>query len=294
MTTIAEHVDPFLAYLADVRRMAPNTVRAYRSDMTVLAARLTGDIAACTHRDLEVALAADRHAAPATRQRRQAALCSFFRWALRDGLVATPIADMLDAPTVDRALPRPIPAADRGTVERIIAASPHPHTLVLTILRETGMRVSEVVGLNIGDITLTAGNEGLLVRNAKNNVDRVVVLGPDATPKTLRVLRAHLRALGAAALPHQPLVTSDRATRLTYAAVEKHWRQACIRAGLADDGAAKYTLHQLRHTLATELIREVREDVVGRQLGHKDPRSTRRYAELQEADVRAALGRRRR
>jgi site-specific recombinase XerD len=65
----------------------------------------------------------------------------------------------------------------------------------------------------------------------------------------------------------------------------------CARAGLVDAaGAPRYTLHQLRHTRGSELIGQgVRVEIVQRVLGHRDIRSTLGYAELAEAQVRAAL-----
>jgi integrase/recombinase XerD len=62
------------------------------------------------------------------------------------------------------------------------------------------------------------------------------------------------------------------------------------------NGAARhrYTIHQLRHTVGSELIKVYPEHIVSRVLGHRDPRSTRRYAEVNEDQVRAALSARRR
>ena len=54
------------------------------------------------------------------------------------------------------------------------------------------------------------------------------------------------------------------------------------------------TLHQLRHTVASELIKVYPEHIVSRVLGHRDPRSTRRYAEVNEDQVRAVLAGKRR
>jgi hypothetical protein len=54
----------------------------------------------------------------------------------------------------------------------------------------------------------------------------------------------------------------------------------------------RYTIHQLRHTLGSNLIRELPEQIVSRVLGHRDPRSTRRYAEVNEEQVRVALAER--
>jgi site-specific recombinase XerD len=63
-----------------------------------------------------------------------------------------------------------------------------------------------------------------------------------------------------------------------------------VAVGLDDDaGKPRYTLHQLRHTRATELVEQgQRIEIVQRVLGHRDPRSTQGYAELNEALMRAA------
>jgi len=71
----------------------------------------------------------------------------------------------------------------------------------------------------------------------------------------------------------------------------------CEAAGLCEDaGAARYTIHQLRHTTATALLEESHKiETVQRRLGHKDIRTTMGYAEVSDAAVRAELegGRRR-
>lgn len=175
-------------------------------------------------------------------------------------------------------------------MEKAIAAALQPFRLALTILRETGMRAGEVLALNLGDVVLESGREALHVRDPKNRSERMVVLGPTATPKSLRALRAQLRERKGEP-GHTPLFRSNRGTCLSYDALHYQWAQLCVAAGLADEaGRPRYTLHQLRHTRATELIEQgQRLEIVQRVLGHRDPRSTQGYAELAEAQVRAAL-----
>jgi integrase/recombinase XerD len=161
------------------------------------------------------------------------------------------------------------------------------------------MRASEVLGLDIGDVCLDDGRESLFVREAKNHTQRMVVIGPNATPRTIRGLRAHLRELresgdpkNAKTLqPFTPLVRSNRGTRLGYDALYYQWQQLCIRAGLVDEaGKARYTIHQLRHTRGTALLEQGQSlETVQRVLGHRDIRSTQGYAEVTDAQVRAAL-----
>jgi integrase len=66
---------------------------------------------------------------------------------------------------------------------------PQPYRLIFLVLHETGMRVGEVLELRWGDVILDAGREALRVREPKNGRERIVMLGPTATPRTLRGLR---------------------------------------------------------------------------------------------------------
>lgn len=148
------------------------------------------------------------------------------------------------------------------------------------------MRVGEVLNLNIEDVTLDAGREGLRVREAKNHSERTVFLGSTATPQTLRGLRTWLRKLKGQPF-HAPLFRSNRNTRLSYSAAHYQWRQVCKAAGLVDnDGGSRYTLHQLRHTRGSELIEQGQPmEIVQRVLGHRDIRSTQGYVELGDLQV---------
>jgi integrase/recombinase XerD len=60
------------------------------------------------------------------------------------------------------------------------ARASQPYRLIFTRLRETGMRADEVLRLNVGDVILDPGHEGLRVREAKNNQDRMAVLDSDS------------------------------------------------------------------------------------------------------------------
>lgn len=288
MTTLAELIDPFLADLH--RRLRPNTLRAYRADLAIAAARLPEALVAISPNDIETFLA-DPTAAKSTARRRAASLSRFFRWAERQGWVERSPLDFIEPVQLDRRLPRPVPAGDpRKDVTKAIAAASQPYRLIFTLLRETGMRVGEVLGLNLGDVTLEPGREGLRIREAKNKSERVATLGPNSTPKSLRGLRSHCQKLSGLP-PTTPLFSSNRGTRVSYAAAQYQWAQLCSKAGLLeDDGTLRYTLHQLRHTRGTELVEEGKPlEIVQRVLGHRDIRSTQGYADLSEAQVRAAL-----
>jgi integrase/recombinase XerD len=288
MTTLAHQIDSFLDDAVHRLGLKHNTIRAYRYDLRRAGAHLTDPLDVITQAQVETHLGQQ---SPTSRPRRTASLRRFFAWAVRQGLCQRNPVDGLEPLRVKRRLPRPVRTiSEREALEKAIAAAPQPHRLVLTLLRETGMRVGEALGLNIGDVILDVGREGLRIREPKNNIERIVVLGPNPTWKSLRGLRAHLRVMGKQP-EHAPLFRSNRGTRLTYDAIYYQWAHVCEAASLLDEhGKPRYTLHQLRHTRATELVEQgQRMESVQRVLGHRDPRSTQVYAELNEERVRAAL-----
>jgi len=290
--SIASELDAFLADAEDRRGLSVNTLSSYRCDLHAAGNSLTGSIELITLSDIESFLAA-RNESPSTSNRRVASLRQFFRWAQRQGYRTDNPIDLVEAKRNDEKLPRPIKRGDHRSLDKAIVAAQQPYRLIFTILRETGMRADEVLSLNVGDVVLDRGREGLLVREPKNNRQRIVVLTSDAMPKTLTGLRAWLRDLGPAVPQAMPLFCSNRGTRVHYDTLHYHWVELCKVANLVDmvDGEVRhrYTIHQLRHTVASDLIRDYPEQIVSRILGHRDPRSTRRYAEVNEDHVRAAL-----
>jgi integrase/recombinase XerD len=288
VTTIADHLD---AFLADVQRATrPNTLRAYRADLTLAACHLPQPLDQVTAQAAEQWLWLGQPSA-ATVTRRAVSLRRFFTWAIQQGLCRTnPLAHRVPQPA-SRRLPRPIrSAADLAVIDREIAALPQPYRLIFTLLRETGMRIGEVLALNKDDVTLTPGCEGLRIREPKNGNERIALLGPDSTPKSLRGLRAWLRQMDGHP-GFAPLFCSNRGTRVSYATAQYQWAQLCTRTRLVEgDGRLRYTIHQLRHTRGSELVRQgQRMEIVQRVLGHRDIRSTQGYAELDDVQVREAL-----
>jgi integrase/recombinase XerD len=292
-TTLATSFEAFLSEIAQVERLRPHTVRAYRYELAAAAAdaRFTGPLDDVRREELDAWLTRSP-AAASTVGRRVATFRRFFVWACRYGLCQ--INPTSERPPLRgrRRLPRPIREhQEQLALDAAIGKAPQPYRLIFTVLRETGMRVGEVLDLRWGDITLDSGREGLCVREAKNRVERVVVLGPTATPRTLRGLRAARRAAGRAPADYELLFHSNRGTNVSYDALHYQWAKLCAAAGLVDaKGNPRYTPHQLRHTRGSDLIAQgQRVEIVQRVLGHRDIRSTLGYAELQDTQVRAAL-----
>jgi integrase/recombinase XerD len=293
--TLASTFQTFLSDIAQLDGLRPHTLRAYGYELAAAAvddrfSRRLDDI----RRDDIDAWITRIPAATSTVGRRVATFQRFFLWACRQGFCrSNPMTDRSPL-RGRRRLPRPIREQhEQRALDAAIAAAPQPYRLIFTLLRETGMRVGEVLDLRWGDVTLDNGREALRVREAKNGVERAVVLGPTATPRTLRALRGIRRAQGRIPADYELLFHSNRGTRVSYDALHYQWAKLCAAAGLLDaSGTPRYTPHQLRHTRGSDLIAQgQRIEIVQRVLGHRDIRSTLGYAELQEAHVRAALER---
>jgi len=291
--TLASTFQTFLSDIAQLDNLRPHTVRAYGYELAAAAAddRFSGRLDDIRREDLD-AWITRLPAATSTVGRRVATFRRFFLWASRQGFCrSNPMTDRFPL-RGRRRLPRPIREQhEQRALDAAINVAPQPYRLIFTLLRETGMRVGEVLDLRWGDVTLDSGREALRVREAKNGVERAVVLGPTATPCTLRALRAARRAQGRTPADYELLFHSNRGTRISYDALHYQWAKLCATAGLLDaSGTPRYTPHHLRHTRGSDLIAQgQRIEIVQRVLGHRDIRSTLGYAELQEAQVRAAL-----
>lgn len=292
--TLSEAYPRFLSDLEHVRQLRPATLRAYRYELAAASrdARFAVPLQTLTRSAVESWLMRDA-AASSTVQRRRATFTTFFQWSVEQDYCDHVPLSTRSTPRITRRLPRPVQdQQERDRLEQAIRAAPMPYRLLLLLLRETGMRVSEVLDLRVGDVVLDAGREALRIREPKNSIERMVVLGPTATPQSLRGLRAHLKTLPQRD-PHALVFRSTRGTRVSYDALHYQWQLVCQQADLLDAaGKPRYTLHQLRHTRASELLAQGQPlEIVQRVLGHRDIRSTLGYADLHEGQVRTALER---
>jgi integrase/recombinase XerD len=282
--TLGTVIEPFLSDLAERYGLSQNTITSYRCDLRTAA----GEISQPLH-DVSVAevraFLDGRQEQPGTTNRRIASMGRFFKWAMENGYCAENPVEQIGARYQAEHHPQPIASeSERRALDGAIANAGQPYRLIFTMLREIGVRTDEVLNLNVGDVVLEPGREVLLVRDSKSGDKRMVVLTPDAMPRSLRGLRSWLRDIGQALPANTPLFRSSRGNRASYDTLHRRWVQVCKAANLVDrvDGKdqPRYTLHHLRHTAAAELIATYPEQVVRRILGHRDPRSTRRYVQI--------------
>lgn len=283
----------FLRHLDAERNASPHTLKAYREDLVSLADFLADDAgappepASVTTVELRgyVAALAEAGFAKTSIARRLASVRSFYRFGQREGWAKSNPAAALRNPRKSRKLPHFLTTDE---VARLLAAPPQRGKLgtrdraILETLYSAGLRVSELVGLNDGDLDLA---QGILHVRGKGRKERLAPIGSYAR----RALEAWLaiRQLspkedsGRAA----PVFTNRFGTRLTTRSVGRMLEKYIAQASL--DG--RTSPHTLRHSFATHLldrgadIRSVQE-----LLGHKSLVTTQIYTHVSTSTLRAA------
>ncbi len=278
-------VSTFLADLAHANH-SPQTCRAYASDLAQLCAFHQGPMRTITAEVLRKFFEMHAHLRPATRARKQAAVARFLTWAEQQELLEANPMRKIDRVKLDPPQPRGV---ERSQIERILKAIPAEHLrdrLFFRLLAQTGLRVSEGLSLYVEDLDLPLDNEHLTVVG-KGGKRRTILLDD---PHLVQQLRAYLKRMG---YQHGPLFRAEKNGRggpLRYQSMQERWDHYCAQAGVV------CTLHQLRHSHATELINGgVSLPTIRKRLGHKTLQTTLRYAEQADeaADTEIRTWRRR-
>lgn len=227
------------------------------------------------------------HLSPASRARKQAALASLLGWAYRLELI-----DVMPIARVERV--RLDPPAPRGLtrpqIEAILTAIPAAQQrghLLFRLIFETGLRVSEALSIYVEDIDLTRDDEHVSARG-KGCHRRILLLDDGAL---VGELRRYLRRTGYTHGHFFRAQKNGRGGPLRYQSIHERWQRYCATADVS------CTLHQLRHTHATELVDGgVSLATIRKRLGHKNLQTTLRYAEQSDltADAKMRAWRRRR
>ena len=272
-------LERYLDYLAVERRLARNTVAAYRSDLCLLIRSLgSRPIEEARQEDLLETLRQMRllGRSPRSVARWLAAARGFFAFLIAEGVRSTDPSAHLEAPKAWRSLPKTLSFEE---VEALLATPERstPRGLrdaaMLELLYATGLRVSELVGLRLGNLHVDAG----YVRcRGKGNKERVVPLGGEAEAALQRYL-AEGRPELLRGKRTDSLFVSVRGAPMSRQAFWKTIRRYGCEAGIA----TPLSPHMLRHSFATHLL-ENGADLRSLQimLGHADISTTQIYTHV--------------
>ena len=280
-------IESFLNHIFVEKGYSANTLAAYRNDLTQFT-QFLGESKPGTNQWTGVNKQAivsfivhlrDREYSSATVARKVAAIKSFFHFLVGEGLVPNDPTATLDSPKVRKRLPKTL---SRDEVDRLLVEPSKEDTpkgfrdtALLQLLDATGMRVSELVSLKVGDVNLDRAT----VRVAsKANKERFIPIHNRA----VEALRTYLQSgriyfLRGRPDEHKALFLNPRGTQLTrqglWLIIKKYVEQAGIRA--------EVTPHTLRHSFATHML-EGGADLrnVQELLGHSNISTTQIYTHL--------------
>lgn len=275
-------IDRFCDHLWLEDGLADLTLAAYRRDLKTFAAWLEKERARSLDTvvpgDLEAYLAwrFARRSQPSSAARYSSALKRFYRYLLRENLIASDPTLNLDRPKLPRALPKTLTETD---VERLLNSADSDTVLglrdraMLETLYATGLRVSELVGLKLTALNL---NDGVLRVTGKGNKDRLVPLGEESVQWLRRYMAEARPQLLEKRLSDAVFVTA-RGEGMTRQAFWHLIKRRALAAGIT----RPLSPHTLRHAFATHLLNHGADlRVVQMLLGHSDISTTQIYTHV--------------
>ncbi|HHY45301.1 MAG TPA: site-specific tyrosine recombinase XerD, partial [Firmicutes bacterium] len=265
-------IQEFIDYLGHEKGLATNTLESYSRDLKQYYGFLSGDSTASLENASQSTIVAylmylrKQGKATATIARRLAALKAFYQFLVKENYVSSDPTNDLSSPKLERKLPKVLTVSE---VERLLnqpdlsTPAGKRDKAMLELLYATGIRVSELVNLNILDVDL---KEGFVRCMGKGSKERVVPVG-DIAVSALRTYLEGARSKLVADAKEKALFVNHHGKRLTrqgfWKIVKKYATQAQIRKEI--------TPHTLRHSFATHLL-ENGADIraVQEMLGHAD------------------------
>ena len=301
-----QHIDRFIDYLRYERNASPNTIREYRRDVSQFMQFLTppGEktmpLGHVDHRVIRefVGWSYDQKLEKSSVARKLAALRTFFKFCVREGVVKQNPARLVSTPKLPKRVPRVITAEEmNGFLDNILGGSPaaakHKRSAsprkkqdnakimlkrdraILELLYASGLRVSELVGLDLGDID--RGGQMLRVLG-KGRKERIVPFGSSAQTalEAYWPVRDEILNRPGAEPEFQAVFLNPYADRLgtrsVRAIVKKYSRLADVNWDLHP--------HSLRHAFATHLLADGADlRAIQELLGHVSLSTTQRYTQ---------------
>jgi integrase/recombinase XerD len=274
-------IERFLDQLWAERGLSDNSLQSYRHDLLYLQKQLSArglTLQAATREDLLAVLAAQvqQGRSPRSIARYLSAYRQFYAWLVRDGSINNDPVALIESPKTGRGLPK---ALTEEQVESLLAA-PDTGTLLgmrdramLELMYATGLRVSELVSLELSNLNL---NQGVIRVLGKGQKERLVPMGDEAQECIKSYLSSGRPELLKGVQTNSLFVTTRKAgmTRQAFWYMVRRYAARC-------EISQKLSPHMLRHSFATHLLNHGADlRVVQLLLGHSDLSTTQIYTHI--------------
>jgi integrase/recombinase XerC len=292
-TIVERATDDFLRHLRE-RNSSAHTIKAYTGDLDVFAAYIgSRDWKAIDHIAIRGFLSHlyDKGLSKTSVARALAAVRSLYCWLAQEGVVEQNPAKLVSTPKLPKKLPR-VPTIEEmnsmldGKMPEV-ASFPERDRLMFELLYGCGIRNSELVGINLDDISMS--NEAILIRG-KGKKERYVPFGGSALAalsvylpwrqQLLATLNNTLKNTLKKTIPARgmpALLVNQRGGRLTTRSVGRIIKRIAVAKGLSPDVHP----HTLRHAFGTHMLEEGADlRAIQELLGHERLATTQRYTQL--------------
>lgn len=307
-----EFLNTFLDYTATILNKSPNTVKEYNYDLNrflryiAYHLKLTDekhidaiDIHDMTLDTIKKITLDDIHSylfylantfqsKPATRARKAASIRVFFKYLSQKHLIDNNPAQNLETPKLGKRMPKYLSLDDSKKLLAVADCDDDRNKerdyAIITLFLNCGMRLSELVGINIKDIDF---NENKLNVIGKGNKERAIYLNK-ACVKAIDNYLAVRPKTGIKAGSQDALFLSERLERISNRTVQYIVKKELLKAGLDTN---KYSVHKLRHTAATLMYKYGNVDIRALQelLGHESISTTEIYTHVDNEQIRNAV-----
>jgi len=284
-TIVERATDDFLRHLRE-RDASAHTIKAYTGDLDNFAAYIgSRGWKTIDHIAIRGFLSHlyDKGLSKPSIARALAAVRSLYRWLAQEGVVEQNPAKLVSTPRLPKKLPR-VPTIEEmnfvldGKMPEV-ASFPERDRLLLELLYGCGIRNSELVGINLDDISLS--NEAILIRG-KGKKERYVPFGGSALaalsvylPWRQQLLATLKKTMPAKGMP--ALLVNQRGGRLTTRSVGRIVKRIAVAKGLSPEVHP----HTLRHAFGTHMLEEGADlRAIQELLGHERLATTQRYTQL--------------
>ena len=311
-----DYLNSFLDYSTTILNKSPNSIKEYNYDLSMFLKFIkihfgltnehdfskieTNDISIDTIKKIKLEdihsfisyLAIEQRSKPATRARKISTIRIFFKYLSKKAhLIEENPAQNLETPKLEKRLPKYLNLDDSKKLLEVTDNSNNRNHdrdyAIITLFLNCGMRLSELVGININDIDF---NENKLTVIGKGNKERSIYLNHAC----IKALKQYLAVRPTSGIKqdkfnsHKALFLSERKERISRRTVQHIVYTKLSEAGL---DPSKYSTHKLRHTAATLMYQYGEVDIRALQvlLGHESISTTEIYTHVNNDQVRNAV-----
>ena len=300
-----DYINAFLDYSTTILNKSPNSIKEYNYDLAMFLKfikihfHLTKetDFSKIEIKDLPFDMIKKIHSKAATRARKISTIRIFFKYLSQEAsqkfLLDHNPALNLKTPKKDKRLPKYLSLDDSKRLLDVASNEDNRNHerdyAIITLFLNCGMRLSELVGININDIDFS---ECKLTVIGKGNKERTIYLNNAC----MKAISSYLQVRSKQGVKHdsknseKALFLSERKERISNRAVQYVVNKELMEAGL---DSRKYSVHKLRHTAATLMYQYGEVDIRALQelLGHESISTTEIYTHVNSDQVRSAVER---